>query len=41
VLNPIEMGMPGEARVIRVIRSIPGYPPLFQAAFPDQPDPIN
>ena len=41
VLNPIEMGMTGEAQVIKVIRSIPGYLPLFQAAFPDQKDPIT
>jgi cytochrome c peroxidase len=41
VLNPIEMGMPGEAQVIAVIRSIPGYPPLFQAAFPGEKDPIT
>ena len=41
VLNPIEMGMPGEAQVIAVIRSIPGYPPLFQAAFPGEKDPIS
>jgi len=41
VLNPIEMGMPGEAQVISVLRSIPGYLPLFQAAFPDEKDPIT
>jgi len=33
VLNPIEMGMPGEAQVIVVLRSIPGYLPLFQGRF--------
>jgi cytochrome c peroxidase len=41
VLNPIEMGMPSEAAVIAVIRSIPGYAPLFAAAFPGEKDPIN
>ena len=35
VLNPIEMAMPDEATVVAVLRSIPGYPPLFAAAFPD------
>jgi cytochrome c peroxidase len=41
VLNPIEMAMPDEAHVITVLRSIPGYAPLFQAAFPGQKDPIS
>jgi cytochrome c peroxidase len=41
VLNPIEMGMPGEAQVLVVIRSIPGYAPLFRAAFPGDADPIS
>ena len=41
VLNPIEMAMPGEAQVVAVLRSIPGYTPLFEAAFPDDPDPID
>ena len=27
--------MPDEATVVAVLRSIPGYPPLFAAAFPD------
>src|SRR3972149_3034333 len=31
VLNPVEMAMPDEATVLLVIRSIPGYAPLFQA----------
>ena len=41
VLNPVEMAMPDEASVVLVLRSIPGYAPLFQAAFPDSPDPIT
>ncbi len=41
VLNPIEMGMPDEAAVLAVVRSIPGYPPLFEAAFPGEKDPIS
>ena len=41
VLNPVEMAMPSEAAVIAVIRSIPGYAPLFAAAFPGENDPIN
>ncbi len=35
-LNPIEMAMPSEPYVEIVLESIPGYPPLFQAAFPDE-----
>ncbi|RMG08740.1 MAG: hypothetical protein D6731_21215 [Planctomycetota bacterium] len=34
ILNPIEMAMPSEDAVVGVLRSIPGYAPLFQAAFP-------
>ena len=41
VLNPVEMAMPDEATVLVVIRSIPGYAPLFQAAFPGDADPIS
>jgi cytochrome c peroxidase len=35
VLNPVEMGMPDEAYVLRVMKSIPDYPGLFAAAFPE------
>jgi cytochrome c peroxidase len=35
------MAMAGEAQVIAMMRSIPGYLPLFQAAFADEKDPIN
>ena len=41
ILNPIEMAMPGEAEVVAVLESIPGYEPLFQQAFPDDSDPIR
>jgi cytochrome c peroxidase len=41
VLNPVEMAMPSEAYVLQVIESVPGYAPLFQAAFPDDPSPIH
>lgn len=41
VLNPVEMGMPSADHVIRVIRSIPGYAPLFEKAFPGEKDPID
>ena len=41
VLNPVEMGMPNADYVIEVLKSIPGYVPLFAAAFPGEADPIS
>jgi cytochrome c peroxidase len=41
ILNPIEMAMPSEAAVLDVLDSIPGYAPLFAAAFPDTAEPIT
>ncbi len=41
VLNPVEMAMPSEAAVVAVLRSIPGYAPLFAAAFPGEKDPVT
>jgi cytochrome c peroxidase len=41
ILNPVEMAMPDAAAVIKVVKSIPGYEPLFKAAFPSDKDPIT
>jgi cytochrome c peroxidase len=41
VLNPVEMAMPSEAAVVAVLRSIPGYAPLFETAFPEAAEPIT
>ncbi len=41
VLNPVEMAMPAETDVVGVLKSIPGYAPLFAAAFPGEADPIT
>jgi cytochrome c peroxidase len=41
ILNPVEMAMPDEATVVAVLRSIPGYPPLFAAAFPGDAEPLS
>lgn len=41
ILNPVEMGMSGDVAVIDKLRAIPGYRPLFAAAFPNQPEPIT
>jgi cytochrome c peroxidase len=41
VLNPIEMGMPDEAYVLNVLKSIPEYVALFKEAFPDDEQPLT
>lgn len=41
VLNMLEMAMPSETSVIKVINSIPGYVEAFQKAFPGQADPVT
>ncbi len=41
VLNPIEMAMPGEARVVVVLRSMPEYVELFNKAFAIDKHPIS
>lgn len=41
VLNPVEMGMPSADHVVKVLKTIPGYAPLFAAAFPGEKDPIT
>jgi cytochrome c peroxidase len=41
LLDPFEMAMPSEEAVVAVLKSIPGYAPLFTAAFPDDEDPID
>jgi len=42
IQNQIEMGMPeGGQEAADMIKTIPGYAPLFAAAFPDDPDPIT
>jgi cytochrome c peroxidase len=37
ILNPIEMAMPDEASVVKVVESIPGYVELHEKAFPGKP----
>lgn len=41
VLNPIEMALPDEAQVVKVLGSIPGYVEAFKAAFPDDENPVS
>jgi cytochrome c peroxidase len=35
ILNPVEMTMGDESSVVAMLKSIPGYEPLFKAAFPE------
>ncbi|MDQ7007062.1 MAG: cytochrome-c peroxidase [Acidobacteriota bacterium] len=41
ILNPVEMAMPSEEAVVRVLKSIPGYVEEFAAAFPGEDDPVT
>src|SRR5262249_16399818 len=41
VLNPVEMAMGSDAAVVAVLETIPGYAPLFKAAFPQDAKPIT
>jgi cytochrome c peroxidase len=40
MVNPVEMGSTQE-HVVEQLKGIPGYLPLFAAAFPEDPDPVN
>ena len=41
VLNPIEMAMPSEEHVLKVLNSMPEYVAGFKAAFPGEEDPVT
>lgn len=41
VLNPVEHGLQSGDQVVEIIKGIPGYAPLFAAAFPGEEDPIT
>ncbi len=41
VQNPVEMALKDEKQIVDVLKSIPGYEPLFKKAFPEDKDPIN
>jgi cytochrome c peroxidase len=41
VLNPVEMAMPSEAAVLKVLNSIPEYVEAFQSAFPEKKDSVT
>lgn len=41
ILNPVEMSMKDAAAVEALLKTIPGYAPLFKAAFPGEAEPIT
>jgi cytochrome c peroxidase len=41
VLNPVEMAMPGEPKVVAVLTSMPEYVEAFRKAFPNEPKPVT
>ena len=41
LISPITSGQPDEKAVIERLARIPGYTPLFKAAFPDEPRPMT
>lgn len=41
ILNPIEMGMPDEASVVKKLKAIAEYNSAFKAAFPGKKDPLT
>lgn len=41
VVNPVEMGMPDLDAAMARLKQIDGYKPMFEAAFPDDPNPIT
>lgn len=41
VMNPVEMAMPSEQRVVAVLNSMPEYREAFKKAFPDERTPVT
>lgn len=41
IMNPVEMALPSEARLVATLRSIPEYQTAFTKAFPDDKEPIT
>ncbi len=41
IMNPVEMAMPSHDATVQVIKSMPEYVALFQAAFPNDKDPVT
>jgi cytochrome c peroxidase len=41
IMNPVEMAMPSEKRVVAVLKSMPEYVDAFNKAFPGEKDPVT
>jgi cytochrome c peroxidase len=41
MLNPLEMAMPSDSRVVDTLKSMPGYVDAFKKAFPDDAEPVT
>ncbi len=41
MLNPVEMAMPNEARIVQTLRSMSGYVDAFKRAYPKDADPVT
>jgi cytochrome c peroxidase len=41
MMNPVEMAMPDEKRIVATLASMPGYVDAFKKAFPDDPNPVT
>ena len=41
VMNPVEMAMPSEEHVVKVLKSIPEYVGRFEKSFPGSKDPVS
>jgi cytochrome c peroxidase len=41
ILNPVEMAMPDEAAVVKMLKSMPEYVDAFKKAFPDDAQPVS
>lgn len=41
MVNPVEMAMADGSGVTAILKTIPGYQPMFEAAFPDDADPVS
>lgn len=41
ILNPVEMAMPSEAAAVAVLKAIPDYVTSFEAAFPNEQNPVT
>jgi cytochrome c peroxidase len=41
ILNPVEMAMPSESRVVEVLVSMPEYVKAFEEAFPGEKEPVT